>query len=306
MKRLLLLFILCHTCSAMAEDGSRLWLRYPDARVEPASISLREKGSGSEGSNPIVQTAISELTTYWQGLPVTLCLGGDEPLAADAFRITKVDEQYIRLAASNPAGLLYGAYFMLRWQTMGDGCLCQSLGPSHDLVEQPASPKRSVAVVDPSLLSGRATTLARALASVGVNEVVCPIIYINNVENLADTLRPYGITLKLADADNAPVLPLTSDTNWTGSHLQQFDIYAAARSQWQPDLTPVRMVCEWLAQTFSQNPYFIISMRDAMLDDTETGMTRLFDTWQEMHSYVDQQRYEEVETWIIRNISDRN
>jgi len=305
MKRFLLILIMWTTISAIAEDGSRLWLRYPDALAQPVSISYLPDSSkpGNDTTDPIVRTAMSELSSYWLGLPVTLRLKNDERLEQDAFQIIKIEEESFRITASSATGLLYGAYFMLRSQTMGDGCLCQAVGPTHELTENPSTSIRSIAIKDPTLLSHRCTTFARALASIGVNEVVCPSLYINKVESLADTLRPYGIALKFEETV-IPALPLTSDANWTKDHLLQFEWYSLGRRLWQSDLTPERIVCEWLAQTFNENPFFIISMRDALLSDKDVRISRIFDTWQEMHNYVDQQRYEEIETMIMQQLTD--
>jgi alpha-glucuronidase len=305
MKRFLLIFILWQTISAIAEDGSRLWLRYPDTLAQPASISYisEKKTVGNEATEAIVKTAMDELCHHWQGLPITLCLRNNEKLEPDAFRIIKIEEESFRISASSATGLLYGAYFALRAQTMGDGCLCQALGPSHDLTERPSAAIRSISIEDPTLLLQRCITFARAMASIGVNEVIIPPKYLNKVESLADTLLPFGIAIKFSESTK-PTLPLTSDNNWTKDHLLQYEWYFVGRRLWQPDLSPERIVCEWLAQTFNENPFFIISMRDAMLSDKKVRVSRIFDTWQEMHSYVDSQRYEEVETTILQQLTD--
>ncbi len=307
MKRFLLILIMWTTISAIAEDGSRLWLRYPDALPQPANITFLSDSSrpDNDETDAIIRTAMNELGNYWLGLPVTLRLKDDERLEKDAFHIIKIEEESFRLTASSATGLLYGAYFMLRSQTMGDGCLCQTLGPTHELTEKPGASLRPITIEDPTLLAHRGTTFARAMASVGVNEVVCPTHYINKVEALADTLRSYGIALRFGQSA-APALPLTSDANWTKDHLQQYDWYSCGRLLWQPELSPQRIVCEWLAQTFNENPFFIISMRDAMLSDKDRRIGRIFDTWQEMHNYVDPQRYEEIEMTIMQQLTDEN
>lgn len=291
------------TISAIAEDGSRLWLRYPDTPSPTVSITLLTERQKADHEETVIETAMSELRDHWAGIPVTLCLKEDATLEKDAFHIIKIEEESFRLTASSATGLLYGAYFMLRSQTMGDGCLCQTLGPQHETTERPVTDRRAITIENPTLLRQRSTTFSRAMASIGVNEVILPSYYLNKVEGLAETLQPYGIALTYADTQ-ADALPLTMDVNWTGDHLLQFDWYAAGRRLWQSDLTPQRMVCEWLAQTFNENPYFIISMRDAMLSASEVRPSKLFETWQEMHSYVDTQRYEEVEFRIMEQLTD--
>lgn len=250
----------------------------------------------------IIATALGELHQHWQGLPLALHLSAEASLEDDAFHIVKVEEESFRITASSATGLLYAAYFVLRSQTMGDGCLCQTLGPAHQLSDHPTEPIRSVMVSDPALLEGRVTAFARAMASIGINQVVCPLSFQQMTGVMADSLRAYGIALCNGDASSHPI-PLTRDANWTGDHLRQFDLYAFGRRLWQGDITPERMVCEWLAQTFSENPYFIISMRDAMLSEPDRRPTRLFDTWQEMQPYLDKQRYEEVESHLVKLLS---
>jgi len=291
------------TISAIAEDGSRLWLRYPDTPSPNANISLLKERQYVGNEETIIETAISELRDYWLGLPVTLCLNDDETLESDAFHIIKIEEESFRITASSAMGLLYGVYYMLRSQTMGDGCLCQTLGPSHEMTERPSATKRAISIGNPTLLRLRSTTFARAMASIGVNEVILPSYYLNKEETLNEALQPYGIVISYEDTDMT-VLPLTSDANWTGDHLQQFNWYSAGRRLWQTDLTSQRLVCEWLAQTFSENPYFIISMRDAMLSTEDLRLSKLFETWQEMHSYVDPQRHKEVEIRIMEQLTD--
>lgn len=305
MRFLLSLLVLMSTLATWADDGSRLWLRFPDAPSPTVSVTLDAPGASalSPADRAIVQTAVDELRSAWQGLPLTLRLGNEPSLQRDAFRIEKVLEESFLITASSPTGLLYAAYFALRAQTMGDGCLCQALGPNHEITERPQAVVRRVGIGNTALVEGRCPMLARALASVGINEVLIPDADFGTIATLADVFLPYGITLRTSSLVSDP-LPLTEATAWTDSHLQQYDIYAIGRQLWQADIVPARTVCEWLAQTFSDNPYFIISMRDAMLSPAAERTKRLFDTWQEMHSYVDSQRYEEVEQWLMQQLTN--
>lgn len=310
MSRTLLAFILLLglTFAATADDGSRLWLRFPDASQPSASVSLTTEGEFrlAPTDQAVVATALSELRHHWQGLPLSLRLTASSArLAPGGFRIIKVEEESFRITASSAAGLLYAAYFVLRAQTMGDGCLCQALGPNHDLTEEPDRATRAVSLGDASLLNGRLSLFAQAMASAGINELQLPAASATTVASLRDTLSSYAISVRFGKPQ-CPTLPLTADPNWTGDHLQQFEVYAAARSQWQASLTRERMVCEWLAQTFSDNPFFIISMRDALLSDPAERIFRLFETWQEMQPYIDKQRFEEVEQHLIAHLDDEN
>ena len=103
MKRIIFLTLLLLTAGwgkTYAEDGSRLWLRM-DAVTTPAKVT------GAKG------TALTELQTYWQGGPVVL--KRQKGLKADAYTI-KSQGGKIVITASNDAGLLYGAYHLLRLQ----------------------------------------------------------------------------------------------------------------------------------------------------------------------------------------------
>ncbi len=305
MKGLLLSLFLLLAFAATADDGCRLWLRFPDQPQPQTCVSLSTDSPFTPAEEAILSTAIDELRQHWQGLPLYLHLANDTTLCRDAFHIARSDdEESFIITTSSATGMLYAAYFVLRSQTMGDGCLCQTLGPSHELTEQPDMAIRSVAVGNTSLLEGRVTTFARAMASTGINEVVLPANGFHGIGSFADSLSAYSITVRCSDPTDDP-LPLTSDSNWTGNPLRQVDLYTAGRRQWKSDIPRERIVCEWLAQTFSENPYFIISMRDAMLCDEVTNrVAKLFDTWQEMRPYIDRQRYEEVEMYLMEQLSD--
>lgn len=306
MRRVLLILAFWQTIAAMADDGRRLWLRLPDA--EPAAVvDMSGASQAGDADQAIVRVAVGELRAHWQGLPVALRLTDEPTLRRDAFRIAKVEEDSFRITASSAVGLLYGAYFMLRSQTMGDGCLCQTLPPSHELTESPQNEKRCFAVRKASLLLKRSTAFARAAASIGINEVVLPANQDKKAAQLADALRPYGISVRCADDATAAPLPLTSDDNWTGDHLRQFDLYAAGRRLWQPDITDERLAYEWLAQTFSDNPLFIIPMRDALLSHTGAdAIERLLETWQELQQFIDDERYDDVRQQLQAQLEAEN
>ena len=204
-----LLLLLTGWSTAYAEDGSRLWLRF-DAVNTPATIT------GVKG------TAMTELQTYWQGGPVVL--KKQKGLARDGYTI-KYQGGKIVISAANDAGLLYGAYHLLRLQQTGQSCdnLDISEQPAYDLrilnhwdnpngtVERGFAGKSIFLNPDPE----RMKIYARANASVGINGTV-----LNNVnakpealsteslqkaKSIADQLRPYGIRVYLSINFASPI-----------------------------------------------------------------------------------------------------
>ena len=204
-----LLLLLTGWSSSYAEDGSRLWLRF-DTVSKPATIT------GVKG------TAMTELQTYWQGGPVLL--KRQKGIAKDGYTIKSQDTKIV-ITASNDAGLLYGAYHLLRLQQTGQSCdqLNISEQPTYDLrilnhwdnpngtVERGFAGKSIFLNPDPE----RMKIYARANASVGINGTV-----LNNVnakpealtteslqkaKNIADQLRPYGIRVYLSINFASPI-----------------------------------------------------------------------------------------------------
>ena len=204
-----LLLLLTGWSSIYAEDGSRLWLRF-DTVSKPATIT------GVKG------TAMTELQTYWQGCPVLL--KRQKGIAKDGYTIKSQDAKIV-ITASNDAGLLYGAYHLLRLQETGQSCnqLNISEQPVYDLrilnhwdnpngtVERGFAGKSIFLNPDPE----RMKIYARANASVGINGTV-----LNNVnakpetltteslqkaKSIADQLRPYGIRVYLSINFASPI-----------------------------------------------------------------------------------------------------
>ena len=193
----MLVLLMAGWSTAYGEDGSRLWLRF-DAVSKPATIT------GVKG------TAMTELQTYWKGGPVLL--KRKKGLTNDSYTITSQKGKTV-ISAANDAGLLYGAYHLLRLQQTGQSCdnLDISEQPAYDLrilnhwdnpngtVERGFAGKSIFLNPDPE----RMKIYARANASVGINGTV-----LNNVnakpealsteslqkaKSIADQLRPYGI-----------------------------------------------------------------------------------------------------------------
>ncbi|MBO4811965.1 MAG: alpha-glucuronidase [Prevotella sp.] len=214
MKRMMItaLVLLWAGWSAAAvpdEDGSHLWLRLGSANTT-ATIT------GVKG------TAMDELQTYWQGGPVTL--KKQKGIAKEGYTIKSQDGKTV-VAAASDAGLLYGAYHLLRLQATGQPCEQLDIReqPFYDLrilnhwdnpngtVERGFAGKSIFLNPDPA----RMKMYARANASVGINGTV-----LNNVnakpealstaslekaKGIADQLRPYGIRVYLSINFASPI-----------------------------------------------------------------------------------------------------
>ncbi|WP_300699604.1 alpha-glucuronidase [Bacteroides sp.] len=202
-----------------AEDGSRLWLRLNsgvNAKITaPASVK-----------SPTLNLAINELQQAWCGVPVTLTLKKDKQLAQDGFRIQKADGQ-MDITSPTEAGLLYGAYHLLRLQETGQ--TNSAFSQAGQLTENPAYHLRILNHWDnqngtiergyagkslwnwdelPTTLSDRYEAYARANASIGINGTVVNNVnaspqiltpqYLQKVKALADIFRPYGIRIYLS------------------------------------------------------------------------------------------------------------
>ncbi len=214
MKRILisaLVLLLAGWSMAAAdnEDGSRLWLRLDNANAT-ATIT------GVKG------TAMTELQTYWQGGPVVL--KRQKGMGQDGYTIKSQGGKTL-ITAANDAGLLYGAYHLLRLQQTGQSCegLDIKEQPAYDLrilnhwdnpngtVERGFAGKSIFLNPDPV----RMKIYARANASIGINGTV-----LNNVnaspqalsteslqkaKGIADQLRPYGIRVYLSINFASPI-----------------------------------------------------------------------------------------------------
>ena len=191
------------------EDGSRLWLRL-------GSVNTTATITGVKG------TAMDELQTYWQGGPVTL--KKQKGIAKEGYTIKSQGGKTV-IAAASDAGLLYGAYHLLRLQATGQPCEQLDIReqPFYDLrilnhwdnpngtVERGFAGKSIFLNPDPA----RMKMYARANASVGINGTV-----LNNVnakpealstaslekaKAIADQLRPYGIRVYLSINFASPI-----------------------------------------------------------------------------------------------------
>ena len=190
------------------EDGSNLWLRF--------------KGAGKAEVTGVKGVAMEELKQNWQGSPVVLKRQKSVP--TDGYVISTKGGK-ITIAANNDAGLLYGAYHLLRLQQMGQGDAPVNVSekPAYGLrilnhwdnpngtVERGFAGKSIFLQFDPQKMK----KYAQANASVGINRTV-----LNNVnakpealgadnlqkaKQIADVLRPYGIRVYLSVNFASPI-----------------------------------------------------------------------------------------------------
>lgn len=201
---------------AHAEDGHRLWLRY-EQNTTPARVAVRGQKSAT------LQRAADELRSQWTGnCPVELCVSPSAP-QNDGFRLTATSA-CVRIESATAAGVLYGAYELLRRQAIDGGvgeCSVES-SPAYDLrvLNHWDNPNGTIergyagrSIFWNSSLSGRDFDIhindyARANASIGINLTV-----LNNVnakpemlslqklkeaQRIADIVRPYGMRVMLS------------------------------------------------------------------------------------------------------------
>lgn len=219
---LLLFFFFIHPLTA--EDGSRLWLR--SATNGSAQITCN-------GQSPTLRIATNELRTTWKGVPVALELQQSKvykELGREGFTIrTATDGTRITIASVGEAGLLYGAFHLLRLQATGSPLAALHLTekPLYDIrilnhwdnldrtIERGYAGK-SLWLWDelPAKLSPRYEEYARANASIGINATVLNNVnatpqilsgeYLQKVKALADLFRPYKLKVYLSINFSSP------------------------------------------------------------------------------------------------------
>ena len=207
-KAITLLLTLTLALSARAEDGSRLWLRYETVN--------KVKVTGTDC------LAADELKQYYNGPEVTLIV--DASLPKDAYQINSENGKTI-VRAKDHQGLLYGAYALLKsqkdptairqgviekpffkyrilnhWDNLDGSIERGYAGLSIFWALDGGQPK----AIDANLIK----EYARANASIGINGTVLNNVnaspkmlsapYIDKVKEIADILRPYGITVYLS------------------------------------------------------------------------------------------------------------
>ena len=199
----------------LAEDGHSLWLRNkPNAKPANVIISLPQGGSTSS-----LSVAADELRKYWHGSQqVQLLVNKTLAVSDEAYNITVADGR-ITISAPSSAGVLYGAYALLRQQATGN-VHNESSAPVNEvrILNHWDNPDGTVE----RGFSGRSIfwnnknpkfdTLmkeyGRANASIGINATVLnnvnakPLMLskekIAETKHIADILRPYNIKVYLA------------------------------------------------------------------------------------------------------------
>ena len=209
MKKLILsLFVACLALTASAEDGHQLWLRYQP--VNKAKVTTPKQ-------TPVINVARQELETYFQGESVTLKLDTSLP-DNDGFAIDVKDGK-TTITARQESGLLYGAYDLLRRQTItGLAPITVHSAPAFNLrlLNHWDNPDGSIErgyagesifewfKLDEQMIR----EYARANASIGINGAVLNNVnaspkmltteYLKEVKKIADILRPYNIKVYLS------------------------------------------------------------------------------------------------------------
>ena len=206
---LVLLFAGWSVAATVDEDGSRLWLRLDTVEVATTVTGVK-------------CMAMTELQTYWKGGPVML--KRQKGMAKEGYSIKSQGAKTV-ITASSDAGLLYGAYHLLRLQETGQptSSLDISEKPFYDLrilnhwdnpngtCERGFAGKSIFLNPDPL----RMKMYGRANASVGINGTV-----LNNVnakpealsaeslqkaKSIADQLRPFGLRVYLSINFASPI-----------------------------------------------------------------------------------------------------
>lgn len=236
---LFIIFILSSLLS-WAEDGSRLWLRYPE-------IKQKEKSILSSHSSPTINIALDELSNHWQGQTVELQLNKKLKHLKDGYSI-KSNNQKIIISAGSDVGLLYGSYCLLRLQQTGADLTTLDIEelPSYDIRilnhwdNLDGTIERGYAGYSlwkwdelPNTLSPRYKEYARANASIGINGTVLNNVnaspnilkkdYLEKVKALANIFRPYGLKVYLSVNFSSPkILEGLSDSDPLNPEVQKW------------------------------------------------------------------------------------
>ena len=212
-RQFLLLAAVLLSCMAMAEDGSRLWLRYDEVN--------KAKVTGPEC------IAADELRKYYSGSEAQLVI---DPTVSD-------DEGYViggsTVRAKTEQGLMYGAYALLRgetgaskpfyklrilnhWDNLDSSIERGYAGLSIFWALEDPKTRRTPDQWKPKPINRELIKdYARANASIGINGTVLnnvnaspkmlTAIYIDKVKDIADILRPYGIKVYLSVNFGSPM-----------------------------------------------------------------------------------------------------
>ena len=212
-RQFLLLAAVLLSCMAIAEDGSRLWLRYGEVN--------KAKVTGPEC------IAADELRKYYRGSEAQLVI---DPTVSD-------DEGYVisgsTVCAKTEQGLMYGAYALLRgetgasrpfyklrilnhWDNLDSSIERGYAGLSIFWALEDPKTRRTPDQWKPKPVNRELIKdYARTNASIGINGTVLnnvnaspkmlTAIYIDKVKDIADILRPYGIKVYLSVNFGSPM-----------------------------------------------------------------------------------------------------
>lgn len=383
---LTLALLIVSSLSVFSADGdSCLWLRF-DRNGISAQASVETIGTEmlDNVQRSTVEIAAAELRDNWTGAPVTLQIVEDTTHKNGYFKVEKLPNDHqgttlplggdgegydrIFITSGSASGLLYGAYFILRSQTMGDGCLCKTLG-NEDVIEQEPAYQHRLVKIDLASLPQQLSlkNLARACASIGINGIVITDKSPNqnskfqvssskfqvSSSKFQALFAPYQIEL-LSDTDTQDITTIdirqnnplhlqylaplwqiparpegtlspsratetTPDTSTNSSlccdaiaaitqnPFSSLNLYAFGRMAWMPQIIKERVAFEWLAQTFTENPLFVIPMRDVLMksaNPTPADIENFISIWHQMERVVSPEQYSLVEEMLERQLED--
>ncbi len=383
---LTLALLIVSSLSVYPADGdSCLWLRF-DRNGISAQASVETIGTEmlDNVQRSTVEIAVAELRDNWTGAPITLQIVKDTTHKNGYFKVEKLPNDHqgttlplggdgegfdrIFITSGSASGLLYGAYFILRSQAMGDGCLCKTLG-NEDVIEQEPAYQHRLVKIDLASLPQQLSlkNLARAFASIGINGIVITDKSPNQnskfkvpsskfqvqSSKFQALFAPYQIEL-LSDTDTQDITTIdirqrnplhlqylaplwqiparpegtlspsratetTPDTSTNSSlccyaiaaitqnPFSSLNLYAFGRMAWMPQIVKERVAFEWLAQTFTENPLFVIPMRDVLMksaNPTPTDIENFISIWHQMERVVSPEQYSLVEEMLERQLED--
>ena len=220
-KTYLLLFLLI-PLTIFAEDGSKLWLRFPAKNGISAAKII------SKGNNPTLNIAKKELMNHWQGQEIELRTDNSLKNLKGGYTIKSAQNKLV-ISAEKETGLLYGVYHILRLQQTKSALTNVNITekPSYDIrilnhwdnldgtIERGYAGHSLWKWEDlPNKISPRYEEYARANASIGINATVLNNVnaspnmlrkdYLQKVKVLADIFRPYGIKVYLSVNFSSP------------------------------------------------------------------------------------------------------
>ena len=399
---LTLALLIVSSLSVFSADGdSCLWLRF-DRNGISAQASVETIGTEmlDNVQRSTVEIAAAELRDNWTGAPITLQIVKDTTHKNGYFKVEKLPNDHqltalpfggdgegydrqgttlplggdgegydrIYITSGSASGLLYGAYFILRSQAMGDGCLCKTLG-NEDVIEQEPAYQHRLVKIDLASLPQQLSlkNLARACASIGINGIVITDKSPNQnskfqvpsskfqvqSSKFQALFAPYQIEL-LSDTDTQDITTIdirqsnplhlqylaplwqiparpegtlspsratetTPDTSTNSSlccdaiaaitqnPFSSLNLYAFGRMAWMPQIIKERVAFEWLAQTFTENPLFVIPMRDVLMksaNPTPADIENFISIWHQMDRVVSPEQYSLVEEMLERQLDD--